>query len=82
MSTPLEENIKEHLKTSGEVSFPMGSCDFMDMVTRNNTFVDKTLFIKDIIETEDKAMVITRPRRWGKSLNMSMLHYFFKKEVD
>jgi hypothetical protein len=50
LSTPLKENIKEYLKTSGEASFPITFCDFKDMVTKSNIFVDKTLFIKDIID--------------------------------
>jgi hypothetical protein len=60
----------------------MGFYDFKDMLTGANTFLDKTLFIKDIIDRKDKSMLITRPHRWGKTLNMSMLYYFFKKEVD
>jgi hypothetical protein len=52
------------------------------MVIERKTFVDKTIFIKSIIEGYYHNIMITRPRRWGKSLNMSMLKYFFRKEMD
>ena len=44
-------------------------------------FVDKSLLVKDIIDESAKVILITRPRRFGKSLNMSMLHHFFAKNV-
>lgn len=44
--------------------------------------VDKSLFIKEIIDNSQKSILITRPRRWGKSLNMSMLKYFLEIEID
>jgi hypothetical protein len=40
-------------------------------------FVDKTLMIQEIIDSKNVPLLITRPRRWGKTLNMSMLYYFF-----
>jgi hypothetical protein len=40
--------------------------------------VDKTLFIREIIETGSSHILITRPRRWGKSLNMNMLKTFLE----
>ena len=52
------------------------------MVTLRSIYVDKTLFIKNIIDMDEKAILITRPRRWGKSLNMNMLKCFFNMEVD
>jgi hypothetical protein len=39
--------------------------------------VDKSIFIKEVIEAPAKAVLITRPRRWGKTLNMRMLNDFF-----
>jgi len=48
------------------------------MVTTTKLFVDKTLFIAEIIETALRVILITRPRRWGKSSNLEMLYYFFK----
>jgi hypothetical protein len=43
---------------------------------KTGLFVDKTLLINEIIAHED-PLLITRPRRWGKTLNMSMLFYYF-----
>jgi len=45
-------------------------------------FVDKSLFIKALIETGAQSILITRPRRWGKSLNFSMLRYFFARVIN
>ena len=56
---------------------PIGISDFKDMVTGNYYYVDKTLFIKDIIDKGNKILLIPRPRRFGKTLNMSMLGYFY-----
>lgn len=64
-------------------NLPIGVDNFRDLVDSNNKylFADKTLFIKEIIEDGSKVILITRPRRWGKTLNMSMLHHFFAEEV-
>jgi hypothetical protein len=56
---------------------PVGVSDFNDVVTGNYLYVDKTLFIKEIIDKGDKILLIPRPRRFGKTLNLSMLKYFF-----
>ncbi|MCX6580806.1 MAG: AAA family ATPase [Candidatus Aminicenantes bacterium] len=56
---------------------PVGISDFKDMVTGNYYYVDKTLFIKEIIDSGDKILLIPRPRRFGKTLNLSMLGYFY-----
>ncbi len=56
---------------------PIGVSDFKDMVTGNYYYVDKTLFIKEIIDSGDKILLIPRPRRFGKTLNISMLGYFY-----
>ena len=63
----------------------IGEQDFGELLARNNFYVDKTNFIKEWWENEDKATLITRPRRFGKTLNMSMLERFFSikyKEQD
>jgi hypothetical protein len=56
---------------------PIGVSDFKDMITGNYYYVDKTLFIKEIIDSGDKILLIPRPRRFGKTLNLSMLGYFY-----
>jgi deoxyadenosine/deoxycytidine kinase len=50
---------------------------FKDMVTGGYYYVDKTLFIKEIMDKGDKILLIPRPRRFGKTLNLSMLKYFY-----
>jgi hypothetical protein len=59
----------------------IGSSNFAELITENGVFVDKSLFIKDIIEDGSKVILITRPRRFGKTLNMSMLHHFFAAKI-
>ena len=55
----------------------IGISDFKMLRLRDNYFIDKTLFIKDIIDNQSGVALITRPRRFGKTLNMSMLRYYF-----
>lgn len=55
---------------------PIGIDDFNELIRSNYYFVDKSLFIKAIIEEDSKILFLPRPRRFGKSLNMSMLKYF------
>jgi len=59
------------------MQYPIGVSDFKKIVGGHYTFVDKSLFIQDILNDRAKAILITRPRRFGKTLNMSMLRYFF-----
>ena len=61
-------------------AMPIGVDDFREMVTKKYCFVDKTRFIKEILEGHSKVTLITRPRRFGKTLNLSMLRYFFALE--
>ena len=55
----------------------IGVSDFKMLRVRENYFIDKSLFIKDIIDNQSSVALITRPRRFGKTLNMSMLRYYF-----
>jgi len=55
----------------------LGNSDFKSIIENNNYFVDKSLFIKDIIKSERAVLLLPRPRRFGKTLNLSMLRYFF-----
>ncbi len=63
---------------------PIGVDDFSELVSeqQNFLFVDKTLMIKELIDRGTKVSLIIRPRRWGKTLNMSMLRYFFSSQVN
>src|SRR5271154_1489279 len=55
--------------------------DFWKVIKEEFLYVDKSLFIQELIEDGDEALLITCPRRFGKTLNMSMLQYFFAKQV-
>ena len=55
----------------------IGISDFKMLYKRENYYIDKTMFIKDIIDNQSRVILITRPRRFGKTLNMSMLRYYF-----
>ena len=58
----------------------IGNQNFEKMIQRNCFYVDKTGFIKEWWESEDEVTLITRPRRFGKTLNMSMLNCFFSNK--
>ena len=55
----------------------IGESDFKMLRTNKNYYIDKTMYIKHIIDNKSKVILITRPRRFGKTLNMSMLKYYF-----
>lgn len=61
---------------------PIGIEDFKELVNKGYYFVDKTLMIKDIIDTTSKVNLFTRPRRFGKTLNMSMIQRYFEKTEE
>ncbi|MEN0016590.1 MAG: AAA family ATPase, partial [Bacteroidota bacterium] len=58
----------------------IGIGDFVRLVA-GGIFVDKTLLIKELLTNNAAALLITRPRRWGKTLNMNMLYHFLRCEV-
>ncbi|WP_425360488.1 MULTISPECIES: AAA family ATPase [unclassified Candidatus Tisiphia] len=60
----------------------VGTDDFYDLLINSDIFVDKSLMIKELLEDSGKVTLITRPRRWGKSLNMDMVRRFLEIEVD
>ncbi|MBF0363706.1 MAG: AAA family ATPase [Oligoflexia bacterium] len=64
------------------MNLAIGYSDFKKIIDQKFDFVDKSLFIKEFIDdTSAEVSVITRPRRFGKTLNLSMLRYFFAAEV-
>ena len=60
-----------------EQGIGIGISDFKSIRVRNNYYIDKTMYIKNIIDNQSGVVLITRPRRFGKTLNMSMLKYYF-----
>jgi hypothetical protein len=61
--------------------FRIGTDDFKEFIEDGGYFVDKSLLIRDIIEG-NKVTLIPRPRRFGKTLNMTMLRYFFERSEE
>lgn len=59
------------------MDLPIGIDDFKKLREGNLTYVDKTLLIETFIQTKQEVQLITRPRRFGKTLNLSTLAYFF-----
>lgn len=59
--------------------YPIGISDYVELREKGYYYVDKTLLIKDIIQADDKVDLFTRPRRFGKTLTMTMLKAFFEK---
>ncbi len=57
---------------------PVGVDNFEDMIKSGYYYVDKTMFIKELLDLKGKVNLFTRPRRFGKTLNLSMLRYFFE----
>lgn len=58
----------------------IGHQDFKHLITNDNFYIDKTTFIKEWWENNDFATLITRPRRFGKTLNLNMVQYFFSPD--
>ena len=64
-------------KTRNRKPLPIGVSDFKEIVENNYYYIDKTKLIEDILHYRAKVNLFTRPRRFGKTLNMSMIKYFF-----
>ncbi len=58
----------------------IGHQNFEQLITNDNFYVDKTLFIKEWWENQDAVTLITRPRRFGKTLMMNTVERFFSAE--
>ena len=64
------------------VKLPIGIENFEKIRTNGFYYVDKTGLIKDLLDNYSEVNLFTRPRRFGKSLNMNMLKYFFEYGCD
>ena len=65
------------MKSCRKKKLPIGISDFKEIIENNYYYFDKTKFIANILEDGSKVKLFTRPRRFGKTLNISMLKYFF-----
>ena len=61
---------------------PIGIDNFEMLITRGYYFIDKTLLIKDLLDNKVSVNLFTRPRRFGKTLNISMIQYFFEDRYN
>ena len=61
---------------------PIGTDNFKKLITNGFYYVDKTLLIKELLDKKSEVNLFTRPHRFGKTLNMSMLQYFFENTGD
>ena len=66
----------------GKAKLPMGIEDFERIRKDGFYYIDKTGFIRDLLENMAYVNLFTRPRRFGKTLNMSMLKHFFETGSD
>ena len=62
-----------------EKELNLGHSDFKDIIQKDNYFVDKSLLIEEVLKAQKAVLLLPRPRRFGKTLNLSMLKYFFDK---
>mmetsp|Transcript_4777 Transcript_4777/g.5234 ORF Transcript_4777/g.5234 Transcript_4777/m.5234 type:complete len:224 (-) Transcript_4777:88-759(-) len=77
----LEDEMEQIQIVNSFVKFNLSSAYFDDL--GKSYWVDKSLLIKEVIDLAERSVaIITRPRRFGKSSNLSMLHAFFSVEVD
>ena len=65
------------LLTNGKKRIPIGYEDFKQLIDSGFYYVDKSMFIYELLHSGGQNNLITRPRRFGKTLNFSMLKYFF-----
>ncbi len=61
---------------------PIGIDDFEKLITKGSYYVDKTKLIQKLVDTTTEVTLFTRPRRFGKSLNLSMLQCYFESSAE
>ncbi len=61
---------------------PIGIESFSKIIQNGYYYIDKTNMIRDLLNSKSEVTLFTRPRRFGKSLNMDMLKTFFKEGTD
>lgn len=70
------------MQMDNKLMLPTGIEDFKEIRTDGYYYVDKTALIEQVLDKRSKVTLFTRPRRFGKTLNMSMLRYFFETGTD
>ena len=75
---PVKSQKQAEVRNVKHKPLPIGVEDFKRLVDNGYYFIDKTLMIKELLENKETVNLFTRPRRFGKTLNMSMLQRFFE----
>ena len=75
-------NEKNKTPAKEKIRLPIGISSFKKLRENDYYYIDKTHFIRDVIEAPAEALLLPRPRRFGKTLNLSMLRYFFEKSEE
>ncbi len=70
------------MENTAKKPLPIGISDFKTLIDGGYAYIDKTLFIQEVVEKGTHVALIPRPRRFGKTLNLSMLRYFFEKSAE
>lgn len=65
-----------------DLKLPIGIDDFREIIEGDYLYVDKSLLVDEVWHASAKVILITRPRRFGKTINMSMLRYFFDHDAE
>ena len=60
----------------------IGIENYKEIISKSYYYVDKTLLIKELLDKGSKVNLFTRPRRFGKTLALSMIKTFFEDEID
>lgn len=72
----------ENSLESHKAKTAIGVSEFIKLVMGSTVFVDKTLLIKEFVEDPGETLLMTFPRRWGKTINLDMIRTFFNVETD
>ena len=65
------------MKENKHKPLPIGISDFKTIIDGGYVYVDKSLLVQELVEKGTHVTLIPRPRRFGKTLNLSLLRYFF-----
>ena len=80
---PISKRPRRIVRRYKKPIMPVGVSDFKAIIEDGYYYVDKTLLIKDMLpHKKPKVVLIARPRRFGKTLNLTMLRYFFEKTCE
>ena len=76
-----KESVERRREMRKRIKKTIGVSDFKKLIDKGGYFIDKSLFIKEVWE-DSEILLIPRPRRFGKTLNLSMIRYFFEASEE